>query len=65
MRKLYMAVTKDHLELPIAVADSPHELAEMIGVKANNISSSLTRTRNRPEARTKYREIIWEDEDDG
>lgn len=32
-RKIYMAVTKDELSLPLAVADGPKELAELRGVK--------------------------------
>lgn len=28
-RKIYMAVTKDELSLPLAVADGPKELAEL------------------------------------
>lgn len=41
--KVYMKVTGDKYELPIAIADSPKELAEMVGVKANSISSQITR----------------------
>lgn len=41
--KVYMKVMADKYELPIAIADSPKELAEMVGVKANSISSQITR----------------------
>lgn len=34
---LWVAVTRDKYELPIAVADSCKELAEMVGVTANAI----------------------------
>ena len=34
---LYMKVTKDEYELPMAVADSVPELAEMVGVKTSTI----------------------------
>lgn len=35
---LYVATTHDKYELPIAVADSTRELAEMLGVKRETIS---------------------------
>lgn len=41
--KVYMKVTADKYELPIAIADSPKELAEMVGVKSGTISSQITR----------------------
>lgn len=42
LRYLYMATTKDEYELPIAVADSVSELAEMLNMKATTISIYLT-----------------------
>lgn len=36
-RKIYMAVTKDALSLPLAVADSPGKLAELRGEKPNTV----------------------------
>lgn len=42
LRYLYMATTKDEYELPIAVADSVSELAEMLGMRATTISIYLT-----------------------
>lgn len=42
---LYMKVTNDDLELPEAVADSPAELAKMVGTTANCVSSSITHKR--------------------
>ena len=42
LRYLYMATTKDEYELPIAVADSVSELAEMLGMKSTTISIYLT-----------------------
>ena len=41
IKYLYMAVTKDKYELPIAVADSVSELAEMVHVKPTTISFYL------------------------
>lgn len=42
---VYMEVTKDELELPVAVADTIAELARMTGTRANNISSSMSHAR--------------------
>ena len=39
---LYMAVTSDKYELPIAVADSPLELGEMLGRSRNTILSAIS-----------------------
>lgn len=41
IKYLYMAVTKDKYELPIAVADSVSELAEMMKMKPTTISIYL------------------------
>ena len=40
--KLYMYVTKDEFELPIAVADTPKELALMVGTTANSVKSAIS-----------------------
>ena len=39
---IWMMVTSDEFELPLAVADSASELAEICGVKANIIYSSIS-----------------------
>lgn len=41
--KIYMAVTRDELSLPLAVADSRKELAKMLGVAPNTISKEIRR----------------------
>lgn len=38
---LYMAVTMDEYALPMAVADSPKELARMMGVKEQTVCSCI------------------------
>lgn len=43
--KLYLKVTKDHLELPLAVAASPAELARMTGTTEGCILSSISHGR--------------------
>lgn len=39
--KIWMEITKDEYELPIVVADSRKELAEMVGVEPSYISSHI------------------------
>lgn len=41
MMFVYMQVTKDEYELPLAVADSIPKLAEMVGVKTQSIYDSM------------------------
>lgn len=45
LKYLYVATTKDRYELPIAVADSVSELAEMLGMKPTTISIYLSLNR--------------------
>lgn len=40
--KLYMKCTNDIYELPLAVADSPGELASMLGQKKGSVLSSIS-----------------------
>lgn len=42
MRTLYMMVTDDELELPLVVADSAQELADIIGRSVNTIYSGIS-----------------------
>lgn len=42
MKKLYMKTTGDKLDLPVAVADSPGELARILGTKKNVVLSSIS-----------------------
>lgn len=43
--KIWLAVTQDEYQLPIAVADTAQELAEIMGVKRITIISSVSRGR--------------------
>ena len=40
---VYLKTTLDNLELPVAVADSAIELAEMIGTSANVVYSAISK----------------------
>ena len=42
MKYVYMRTTTDELELPVAIADTARELAEMIGTSVNCVFSSLS-----------------------
>ena len=44
--KLYMKISADEFELPEAVAGSPGELAEMLGVKKNTVESNIAKQKN-------------------
>lgn len=41
--KLYMKCTTDSLELPLAVADSTKELAEMLHMSNSSVASAVSR----------------------
>ena len=43
----YMQVTRDALSLPLAVAESPRELAELLGVQVGSIHDSIYRGKKR------------------
>ena len=59
--KIYMRVTEDEYELPIAVADSQTELAQMVGVSRNSIASALSHSR-RDKSRSIYKEVEVDDD---
>ena len=44
---VYIKVTKDQYELPVAMADSIPKLAEMLGVKAQSIYDSMRHVKSR------------------
>lgn len=46
MKKLYVKCTTDKYELPIAVADNPGELANMLGVTTGTVRSSTSKRKN-------------------
>ena len=58
-RPLYLLVTTDKYELPLAVADSKEELAQIAGVSVGTISAILSRRKlaKRP-GRYKY-QVVW------
>ena len=45
--KVYMEVTRDKYELPVAVANNVEELARIVGVKKSTIKSDISHKRGR------------------
>lgn len=62
--KLYMEVTSDEYELPVAVAESPKELAEMTNVNSSAIRSAVCHMKMPGRKRSKYVRLEVEDEDE-
>ena len=63
MRPVYMEVTPDKFELPVAVADSAYELAALRKVRVTNILHAVNKTGNYKRShRSKYIKVWVEDE---
>ena len=64
MRKLlYLKVTEDKYELPIAVAESQAELARMLGLKLNTVNCAYHFVRSGKYKNSSYK--VVEVDDDG
>ncbi len=59
---LFMLVTKDKYELPLAVADTRKELGKMLGVSPVTIANSITRAR-KDGHKSKYVRVEFPDND--
>lgn len=57
---IWMKVTDDKYELPVMVAESQLELANMLGISPNTIASSMSHNRARG-VKTPYRRIEIEE----
>ena len=55
--KVYIAVTRDRLELPIAIADSIKELAQITNTDARTISSAISHIRSGRRKTSVYQEV--------
>jgi len=53
---IWLKVTQDKYELPVAVADSSEELARMCGVTASSIHSSMSHAKDGTR-KTPYRKV--------
>lgn len=54
---LYMMVTDDELELPLVVADSAQELADLIGRNVNTIYSGISHEKHGRIKRSIYKKV--------
>lgn len=57
---LYIRVSPDELELPEAVAESPAQLARMVGVKPKSVRRALVKGKHG--ANTIYKKVRIDDE---
>lgn len=63
MRKLYLYVTADKYELPIAVSDTPQGLADMLGNTKNGVLSCISHAKGKEHQRyyrIYYTEKEWQ-----
>ena len=60
---LYMAVTPDEYQLPLAVADSVQQLARMVGVTTNSIYSAISHGESRNWKKRRYVRIRIDEEE--
>ena len=61
---VWIMVSKDKYELPLAVADSAQELAKMVGCSANNIHSSYSHYLHRAQKHSRFYKVEIEEDDD-
>ena len=61
---IWMEVTQDEYELPVAVADTSFELSRMRGLEKRTVLKDLWRWKNGKVSRCKYRKVEIDDEPD-
>lgn len=59
---IWMKVTKDKYELPVAVADSPMELARILGISSNTINSSISHVKTGKIKTSVFKKVEVDDE---
>ncbi len=59
---IWMKVTHDKYELPVAIADSAAELARKLGVSKGSIESSVSRQKRGLNLHSIYRRVEVEDD---
>lgn len=60
---VYVAYSKQYPYLPIAVADSPRELARLVGVKRNIISAHISWLKSGRAKTSPYHRVEVEEEE--
>ncbi len=51
---IWMEVTKDKYELPVAVADDAYKLAELTGASVNNIRTTASRHKSGKQKHSRF-----------
>ena len=59
---LYMEVTSDKYELPVAIAESPNELAKMTRTSSSIIRSAICHMKESGRVRSKYLKLEVDDD---
>lgn len=59
---VYMMVTQDKYELPLAIADSSYELARITGTNAISIRSAISHAKDRNSKRSKWVKVEIDEE---
>lgn len=62
---IWMEVTKDRYELPVAVADSAKELAAIVGVKKQSICKSVMQARRNKVRQIRFVKVVVEENEEG
>lgn len=62
---VYMMVTEDEYELPLAVGNTAEELAKIVGTTTNAVLSGISHAkRGRGFGFSRYVKVEWEDEEE-
>ena len=61
---MYMAVTTDEYELPLATGDTARELGKLVGVSANLIHSSISKKQTGTTRKMRFVKVDWIDDED-
>lgn len=59
--RLYICVTRDKYELPLAVADTPEALAKMCGVSAGTVLSVISHAKQHKYV-SQYKRVVIDDD---
>ena len=63
MKYLWIKVTNDEYQLPLAVADTSSQLAELCGVNKEVIFRQINRQKNNPKVKPIYVRVDYGDEE--
>lgn len=63
MKRLYLYVTNDKFEFPIAIADTQKELAEITGISLSAVKAGFSRSNRGLVEETRYKMVEIEEND--